>query len=181
LRSSGFVKTTRGTIQVYTGNGKGKTTASLGLAVRALGHGQKVLMIQFMKGNKRYGEVRFAKRIRGLTIFQSGRDRFVKKGRLEQKDLRLAEAGLEKAREVIHGKKYDLVILDEINIALDYHLLKVEDVIELLADKPREVEVVLTGRYAPKAIIEIADLVSEIKEIKHHYRKGIKARMGVEF
>ena len=175
------MKTTRGTIQVYTGNGKGKTTASLGLAVRALGHGQKVLMIQFMKGSERYGEIKFAGRTPGLTILQCGRKRHVRKGRVQPEDRRLAKAGLEKARRIILGKRCDLVVLDEVNVALDYRLLEVDDVLELLKSKPREVEVVLTGRCAPKEIIEMADLVSEMKEVKHHYRKGIKARMGVEF
>jgi cob(I)alamin adenosyltransferase len=175
------MKSTLGTIQVYTGNGKGKTTASLGLAMRALGHGQKVLVIQFMKGSRRYGEVRLARALRGLTLVQSGRRCFVNKRNPDPKDVRLAQAGLARARKVINGRRHDLVILDELNVAVDYGLVSLEAVLDILKNKPREVEVVLTGRNAHPKIIEIADLASEIREIKHHYRAGVKARTGVEF
>ncbi len=175
------IKTTIGTIQVYTGNGKGKTTASLGLAMRALGHGQNVCMIQFMKGSTKYGEIRFAKKTPGLTVIQSGRRCFVGRDNPDPKDIRMAERGLAKARETVLGGKYDLVILDEVNVALDYKLINIDDVLAILKKKPKKVELVLTGRAAPKEIIDLADLVSEVKEIKHHWRKGVKARPGVEF
>jgi len=175
------MKKTRGTIQVYTGNGKGKTTASLGLAVRALGHGQKVCMIQFMKGSTKYGEIKFATRTPGLTIIQSGRCCFVSRDNPDPRDVRMARRGLAKAREAVFGGKHDLVILDEVNVALDYKLIALDEVLEILRNKPERVELVLTGRAAPKEIVRLADLVSEVKEIKHHWRKGVRARPGVEF
>lgn len=175
------MKTTRGTIQVYTGNGKGKTTAALGLALRALGHGQDVFMIQFMKGSQRYGEIRSARKLAGLTIFQSGRNCFVDRDDPDPRDVALARKGLAKARQVIGARQHDLVILDEINVAMHCGLLSVDEVLEILETKPRQVEVVLTGRGAPRRIRRIANTVSEIREVKHHYRDGIKARKGVEF
>jgi len=166
---------------VYTGDGKGKTTAALGLALRAIGHGQEVFMIQFLKGSKRYGEVRSAAKLPGLTILQSGRSCFVDPMNPDQRDIKLALAGLNKAREVIAGRKHDLVILDEINVAMEIGLIAVDDVLEVLANKPRAVEIVLTGRGAPRRIRNVADLVSDIQEVKHHFRAGLKARMGIEF
>ena len=175
------MKKTKGTIQVYTGNGKGKTTASLGLALRAMGHGQKVFMIQFMKGSKRYGEIQIAASLKNLTILQCGRDCFVNRADPDPKDIRLAQNGLLKAKEIIQSRKYDLVILDEINVAMDFKLIAVKDVMKMLREKPKEVELVLTGRGAPRRIRELADLVSSVREVKHHYSKGVKARKGVEF
>ncbi|MCK5849714.1 MAG: cob(I)yrinic acid a,c-diamide adenosyltransferase [Kiritimatiellae bacterium] len=175
------MKRSKGTIQVYTGNGKGKTTASLGLAFRALGHGQKVFVIQFMKGSKRYGEIQMAAGLKDFTILQSGRSCFVDRDDPDPRDIRLAEKGLLKAEEVIQSKKYDLIILDEINVAMDFKLIAVKNVLRIIQAKPNAVELVLTGRAAPRRIREVADLVSSIREVKHHYRQGIKARKGVEF
>lgn len=161
-------------IQVYTGGGKGKTTASLGLAFRALGHGWQVLIIQFLKKGE-YGEVRMSRTLDRLTIEQYGSGEFV----LEptEKDKEQARKALARAFE---AKDYPLVILDEILGALSIGLLTREEV-EPLLDWPSDKELVLTGRDAPDWIIERADLVSEIKEIKHPYRKGIPARPGIEF
>ena len=170
-----------GTVQVYTGPGKGKTTAALGLALRALGHGHKVLVVQFMKGSRRYGEVRMARHIPGLTLVQYGRHSFVCRERPDPKDIALAQAGLNKARRAIARNVYDLVILDEINVAMDYGLVDADDVLAMLNAKPTETEIVLTGRNAPAKIRKKADLVSEIKDIKHPWRNNVKARPGVEY
>ncbi len=170
----------QGLIQVYTGNGKGKTTASLGLALRACGHGYKVGMIQFMKKDESYGEVQAAKFLPGFSLFQFGRNVFVKRNP-DKIDIELAKEGLMFAREVMQKKEYDILILDEINVALDYGLLDEGEVLEFLDEKPSEVELILTGRYAKDSIIKRADLVTEMKEIKHPYEKGITAREGIEF
>lgn len=169
----------KGLIQVYTGDGKGKTTASLGLALRAVGHEMNVYMIQFMKGKINYGELLASKNIPNLTIKQFGRPDFVNKKNPEKVDIDFAKQALKHAKEILN--ECDILILDEINVALDYKLIELEEVIELIKNKPENVEIILTGRYAPKEIIEIADLVTEMKEIKHPYQKGIQARIGVEY
>lgn len=167
---------------VYTGNGKGKTTASLGLALRAVGHGQKVCMIQFMKGNENYGEVKSIKRyLPNFKLFQKGLDRFVRKDGAKSEDLVLAAEGMDLAQKIITSQDYDLVILDEINVAVDYNLIEEKKVLDLIASKPCNVTLVLTGRYASQAILETADTISEVKEIKHHYNNGIKAQPGIEY
>jgi cob(I)alamin adenosyltransferase len=167
-------------VQVYTGNGKGKTTAALGLALRALGHGMKVYMIQFMKGDPDYGELRAARGLSGFTIRQCGRPDFVDRSHPDEEDIALAQQGLAHAREIVAGGRYDLVILDEINVAMDFHLISTESVLDLIRSKPRGVELVLTGRGAPERVIEAADLVTEMREIKHYYQRGKTARDGIE-
>jgi cob(I)alamin adenosyltransferase len=171
----------KGTIQVYTGDGKGKTTAALGQALRACGHGLKVLMIQFMKGSKNYGEVMISGEIPGFTLSQSGLPTFVEKGNPSEEDLRLAREGLESARKAVEDNACDMLILDEINVAVDYGLLNVADIVELVKSRPAEMEVLLTGRYAPKEFLDIADLVTEMSEVRHHYAKGLEMREGIEF
>jgi cob(I)alamin adenosyltransferase len=171
----------KGLILVYTGNGKGKTTAALGQALRAIGHGKKVLMIQFMKG-KKYGEVLCAEKyLPDLTVCQCGLDSFVMKNNPAPVDIELARKGLETAAAEVASMRYQMIILDEINVAVDFKLIPVEDVVRLLKSKPPALDLVLTGRYAAPEIIELADMVSEIKEIKHHYSKGIKERAGIEY
>ncbi|MFQ5909370.1 MAG: cob(I)yrinic acid a,c-diamide adenosyltransferase [Thermoplasmata archaeon] len=170
-----------GLIQVYTGTGKGKTTASLGLALRACGHGLKVYMIQFMKGRIDYGELKAVDKIEGLTIEQFGRPEFVDKDNPSEEDVKLAREALQKSREIILSGKYDMVILDEINVAIEWNLIRLEDVIDLLERKPANVEVILTGRYARKEIIDLADLVSEVREVKHPFKRGMHSRVGVDF
>jgi cob(I)alamin adenosyltransferase len=170
----------KGTIQVYTGDGKGKTTAALGLALRACGHGLKVLMIQFMKGSKNYGEVIIADEIPGFTLIQSGLPTFVEKDNPSKEDLRLAKEGIEMAAKAVADASCDILILDEINVAVDYGLVGVKQVLEIVKQKPPEMEVILTGRYAPAEFKEIADLVTEMKEIKHHYMSGLGMREGIE-
>jgi cob(I)alamin adenosyltransferase len=171
----------KGYIQVYTGNGKGKTTASLGLAVRAAGHGLKTVIIQFMKGWIDYGELKGVEMLSPLvTIHQAGRDTFVDRESPDPEDIRLARDGWELAKETILGGKADIVVLDEINCAVDFGLLPVGEVLDVLRRKPNGMEIVLTGRGAPEEIVEAADLVTEMREIKHYYAKGVDARVGVE-
>jgi cob(I)alamin adenosyltransferase len=170
-----------GIIQVYTGNGKGKTTAAIGQAMRAIGHGWQVYLLQFMKGSKSYGEVKFAQQIPLFTLVQSGLETFVNKENPSAEDLRLANQGWNLAKEVIFSNKYQLVILDEINVALDYKLVPLAEVIQTLQEKPSNLDVILTGRYVPQEIVDLADLVSEIHDIKHHYYQGVRGRLGIEF
>jgi cob(I)alamin adenosyltransferase len=169
-----------GLIQVYTGNGKGKTTAALGMALRACGHGWKVQMISFMKGDPNYGEVIIADRIPNFELLQSGLPTFVKRGNPSDEDVRLAARGFEVARRCVAENRHRMVILDEINVAVDYGLVPLESLLKLAKEKPREMELVFTGRYAHPEILKIADLVSEILEIKHPYQKGISGREGIE-
>ncbi|KAF2956981.1 cob(I)yrinic acid a,c-diamide adenosyltransferase [Marinitoga sp. 38H-ov] len=168
-------------ILLYTGNGKGKTTASLGLVVRAVGHGKSVSIIQFLKGNPKYGEIKGLSYLPGVEIIQSGSPNHVKKNKITNDDIKLAKKGLELALEKISSGKYDLVILDEINVAIYYDVLKLQDVLNILEKKHEKTTIILTGRYAPKEFYEIADMVSEVKEIKHHFQKGIIAQEGIEY
>ncbi len=166
---------------MYTGNGKGKTTASLGLALRATGRELKVCMIQFMKGGGPYGEQMAAERLAPfLTIIQTGRPGWVKKDNPHEADKQLAAEALELAAKTVEGGEYDLVILDEINGAVSMGLVPVEGVLDLMRKKPHHVELVLTGRNAPESVIEAADLVTEMREIKHYYKAGVPARVGIE-
>ena len=170
-----------GLVIVHTGNGKGKTTAALGLALRATGQGFRVLMLQFIKSGRNYGELNAARHVPGLEIVPMGRG-FVKTNphpRVE--DLEMARATFETAREKIRSGDYDMVILDEINYAVQFGLLDVQDVLELIRSKPPEVHLVLTGRNARPEVIEVADLVTEMREVKHPYQKGIKAQKGIEY
>jgi len=172
----------RGCLQVYTGNGKGKTTASLGLAMRAVGHGHKVIMIQFMKGWSNYGELTTAEKyLPHMTIEQFGLETFVDKANPTPGDIELAQKGVERAKTVLLGGSYQLIILDEINVALDYNLVELDQVMELIDIRPSHVELVLTGRNAHEKIIEAADLVTEINLVKHPYYQGVEAREGIEF
>ncbi|MDW7643464.1 MAG: cob(I)yrinic acid a,c-diamide adenosyltransferase [Desulfuromonadales bacterium] len=171
----------KGLIQIYTGNGKGKTTASLGLAFRAAGHGFKVRILQFMKGSTVYGELESAKRLSPeITIEQVGRDTFVSKSNPDPVDVAMAQAGFEKARDILLSGDYDLVILDELNCAVDFGLIPVDEVKELIRRKPAHTELVMTGRGAHPDIIALADLVTEMREVKHYYNSGQPAREGIE-
>jgi cob(I)alamin adenosyltransferase len=171
----------RGYVQVYTGNGKGKTTAALGLALRAAGHGQRVYIGQFLKGQK-YGELESAKRLSPLiTIEQYGRKGFVHvTENPDDEDVRRARRGLGKCLKAMLSKEYTIIVLDEVNVAVYFHVLSEKEVLEVIDQKPDGVEVVLTGRYAPPSFIRRADLATEMKEIKHYYKKGVKAREGIE-
>jgi cob(I)alamin adenosyltransferase len=169
-----------GLLQVYTGDGKGKTTASLGLAFRAIGHGMKVCMIQFMKKSDIYGEVRLAEKMPGLTILPVGRHEFVNLREPAEIDIRLAVAGWEKAQAIICAREYDIVILDEINVALSCGLLDAVKVVDFLKQDHTGTEVVATGCWAPQALIEAADLVTEMKNIRHPYAQGMDGREGID-
>ena len=169
-----------GLIQVYTGDGKGKTTAALGLALRAAGRNMKVLIVQFMK-KWDYGELHSVKLIPNITLETFGTKEFIYKGKVKKIDYEEAEKAFSFGIEGMKSGNYDIVIFDELNMALYYDLLDLEEVIKKLTEKPNNVEVVITGRRAPKEIIEIADLVTEMKEVKHPYQKGIKARIGIEY
>ena len=171
----------KGYIQVYTGNGKGKTTAALGLAVRAAGHGLRTVILQFMKGWIDYGELEGVKMLAPYAeIHQAGRDTFVNRKNPDPEDVRMAREGWEKAKRILSEGKADIVVLDEINCAMDFGLIPVEQVVEVLLQRPAGMEIVLTGRGAPAKIVEIADLVTEMREVKHYYAKGVDARVGVE-
>ena len=167
-------------IHVYTGNGKGKTTAALGLALRACWAGKKVFIAQFVKG-KIYSEIKAINEFLNLiTVKQYGLDCFIY-NKPSKADIEAAQNGLLEVQEVINSAKYDVLILDEANIALYYNLFSIEEFIKLIKSRANNLEIIITGRYAPKEIIEIADLVSEIKEVKHYYTKGVEARKGIEY
>jgi len=171
----------KGLIQVYTGNGKGKSTAAFGLALRASGHGLKSIIIQFMKQGNTYGEHFAIEKIENMEIVSFGKPKFINFKNPTKEDFELVKEAFDFSNKAISSGDYDIVILDEINIALHFKLLNLEDAIKMLKNKPENVEVVLTGRSAPQEIIEVADLVSEIVEIKHPYQKGICAREGIEY
>lgn len=168
----------KGYIQVYTGNGKGKTTAALGISLRAVCAGNRVFFGQFMKGQD-YSEKKAVLYLPGFTLEQFGGLCFVG-GNPTEKDISDAKAGLGRMREVLSSGEYDLVVFDEINTALYFKLLTVEEVMAVLDLKPERTEVILTGRYAPQEVIDRADLCTEMKEIKHYYNKGVDARTGIE-
>jgi cob(I)alamin adenosyltransferase len=167
--------------QIYTGNGKGKTTAALGLALRAMGHGFRTYIGQFMKGQA-CGELKACSTLApSITIEQYGSKRFAgNENAPKDDDLRLARVGIEKARKALLSGKYDIVVLDEIITAHFFHLIALEEMFDIVAIKPTGVELVFTGRNAPPELIEKADLVTEMKEVKHYFQQGIKARRGIE-
>jgi cob(I)alamin adenosyltransferase len=177
----------RGLILINTGAGKGKTTAALGTAFRAAGNGMRVLVLQFLKGSWHYGELDSAEAISGANGFtyvirQMGRG-FVKVGGAETdpEDLALVQAAWNEASEAILSGDWDLVVLDEINYAIGYKMLDAEDVAGVLRRKPEMLHVILTGRNAPQVLVELADTVTEMREVKHAYQKGILAQRGIEF
>ena len=171
----------KGYIQVYTGNGKGKTTAALGLALRAAGHGYHIFIGQFLKGQP-YGELRSVRRLSPLvTIRQFGRKGFIHVTENPgDEDIRRAQRGLDACRRAMLSGNFRIVVLDEINVALRFRLLDRRDIDLLLDQKPADVELVLTGRYAPAWLLRRADLVTEMKDRKHYYARGIRARIGIE-
>jgi cob(I)alamin adenosyltransferase len=175
------MKLEKGLVQVYTGNGKGKTTASFGLALRAIGRGLKVYIIQFIKGGFDYGELYIADKLPGLTLKAYGRGKFISEKKPDKIDVDLAIAALKEAQDVIKSGEVDVVILDEINVALNLKLVEIEKVLKLIKEKPEKMEIVLTGRNAPVEIVQAADLVTEMIEIKHPYNAGFKARKGIEY
>lgn len=172
---------TKGLVAVFTGNGKGKTTASLGLAFRALGHGQRVCIVQFIKGSWKYGEMEAAKKFAPLLDFHVMGRGFTWKSDDLDKDKAVALEAWEFARKVVEENRYALVILDELTYLPHYGMLDEEEILSMLANKPKDLHVVITGRYASQKLIDAADLVTEMTEIKHPYNSGVKAQKGFEF
>lgn len=175
-----------GYIQVYTGDGKGKTTASLGLAMRALGRDWKVLIVMFTKGGNDYGELNSFRQLSdkiadNLTIVQAGLDRVIYKSNENEQDHKKIKKGWNLVKKAVKNDEYQLIIMDEANIAIDMGILDVDEVIKVLKSKPDEMEIVLTGRNAHPKIIEIAHLVSRIEPVKHYWDKGVYARKGIEY
>jgi cob(I)alamin adenosyltransferase len=166
-------------IQVYTGNGKGKTTAAIGLALRAAGAGKRVYIAQFAKG-RCYNEIKALKKIGNIKVEQFGRSCFITQSP-DKIDIQMALAGLKRSNGIIAKGKYQVVILDEINIAVKLGLIPLGDLIKLIKHAPKNIELVLTGRYAHPKVTKLADLVSQIREVKHYYARGLKARRGIEF
>jgi cob(I)alamin adenosyltransferase len=169
-----------GLLHVYTGNGKGKTTAALGLAMRASGRGLKVLMIQFMKTEGAYGEQWAHRELPGIEIRPMGLDCLIDADEPRPEDVDKAQEGLRMARQALTSGEWDMVILDEVNVAVKWRLLTEEQVLEAVRSRAPGIEVVLTGRYAPPSFIAEADLVTEMRKLKHYYDKGVEARDGVE-
>jgi len=168
-----------GYTQIYTGNGKGKTTAAFGLALRASAYGRKIFIGQFVKGMK-YGELDSIKKFSDtITLKQFGRDCFIENDP-EPEDIRLAREGWSLVNKILDDNSVDILILDEIAIAIYYKLISKEEVAEFIKRKPPEMELILTGRYMPEELFDLADLVTEMKEIKHYYKKGVPAREGIE-
>jgi cob(I)alamin adenosyltransferase len=174
-------KNGKGLVQVFTGNGKGKTTAALGTIVRAVGHGLKVFIVFFMKGDYEYGEFNALLKLPNVEIRKSGFREFTDPLNIKPEEKEQAESALAAAREATLSGSYDLVVLDEVNVALEYKLIEPAEVMKLIEDKPPHVELILTGRYADNALVEKADLVTEMVKVKHPFDKGIKARKGIEY
>ena len=172
----------KGLVQVYTGDGKGKTTAALGLALRAVGRGFRVVMIQFLKGDRETGELSMARRLSpSLVIKPMGRNGFVDRANPSAQDIGLAQEALREARRILDERVCDLLILDEVNVAASLGLVDERAVLKLMDGKPRDIELVLTGRDAPASFIEKADLATTMECTKHYFTKGEAARVGIEF
>ncbi len=169
---------------VYTGKGKGKTTAALGIALRATGYKKKICMIQFIKGSWHYGEMESSKRLEPefeMVAIGKGFVGIIDDKSPKEDHQKIAKEAIKISNEKIQSGKYDIIILDEINYAVNLNLISLEDVLELIKSKPENVDLVLTGNYAKEEVIEAADLVTEMREIKHPFQKGIKAKEGIDF
>jgi len=172
---------TKGLVEIFTGSGKGKTSAALGVMLRALGHGLRVHIIFFMKGNFPYGERNMLPQLPNVSFQSFGHEHFVDPQNVQVEEREQASEALQAARAAIDSGKFDLVVLDEVNVAVAWKLIEVEDLLKLIDEKPQNVELILTGRHADQRLIERADLVTEMVEVKHPYQKGIKARKGIEY
>lgn len=170
----------KGFVHLYTGNGKGKTTAALGLALRAAGAGKKIFIAQFVKG-MHYAELAIIEKLSPFIILQQfGRDCFIHQ-KPTPEDISMAKLGLDEVSQIIGSGRFDMVILDEACIALHYHLFSFSELRDVILNKPESMELVITGRYAPQELIDLADLVTEMVEVKHYYSRGVEARKGIEF
>ena len=174
----------KGLTIVYTGKGKGKTTAALGIALRATGYKKKICMIQFIKGSWHYGEMESSKRLEPefeMVAIGKGFVGIIDDKSPKEDHQKIAKEAIRISNEKMQSGKYDIVILDEINYAVNLNLISLDDVLNLIKSKPENVDLVLTGNYAKEEVIEVADLVTEMKEIKHPFQKGIKAKEGIDF
>ncbi len=174
-------KNGKGLVQVFTGNGKGKTTAALGTILRAAGHGLRVFIVFFMKGNYDYGEFSTLSKLPNVDMASFGFRHLTDPTNIKPKEVEQARLALSAARKAVLSGNYDLVVLDEVNVALGFNLIELDEVVKLIRDKPPHVELILTGRYADTKLIELADLVTEMVKVKHPFDKGIKARKGIEY
>lgn len=171
----------RGLVEVFTGEGKGKTSAALGIVLRALGHGLRVCVVYFMKGDYPYGERAIFPKLPDVKVLSFGKSGFIDPENIKPEEIEQAEQGLAAARKVLSSGDYDLVILDEVNLAVAWKLVKLDEVLKLISDKPESVDLILTGRRADAKLVQAADLVTEMLKIKHPYDKGLKARRGIDY
>ena len=171
----------KGLVQIFTGDGKGKTTAALGTVIRALGHGRRVFVVVFMKGDYPYGEWDSLSKLPNIGIARFGTEAFTDPANIKPEEKEQAKQALMAAREAILGGDYDLVVLDEVNIAVAWKLVELDEVTKLIRDKPENVELILTGRYADEELVKMANLVTEMRNIKHPYDEGTMAREGIEY
>ncbi|MFC1925112.1 cob(I)yrinic acid a,c-diamide adenosyltransferase [Chloroflexota bacterium] len=170
-----------GLVEIFTGNGRGKSSAALGVVLRALGHGLRVHIIYFMKGDYPYGEQKILSQLPNITFVAFGQESFVDPANIKPEEREQARLGLEEARRSVLSNEYDLVVLDEVNVAVAWKLIDQEHLIELIKEKPLSVELILTGRYANGKLTQLADLVTEMVEVKHPYQKGITSRPGFDY
>jgi cob(I)alamin adenosyltransferase len=171
----------RGLVQVFTGNGKGKTSAAIGMVIRALGRGLKVYIVFFMKGDSRYGERSILSQLPNVTMESFGSKEFIDRANIKPEEKEQAKRALAAAREAVLSNSYDLVVLDEVNVAVAFNLIELEEVLGLIEDKPEGVELILTGRQADSKLVQSADLVTEMLKIKHPYDEGVAGREGIEY
>ncbi len=174
-------KNNKGMVQVFTGNGKGKTSAALGTVLRALGHGLKAYIVFFMKGKYPYGEFSTLSKLPNVDVDSFGLRCLTDRANINPEEIEQAKLAMSAAREAMLSGNYNLVVLDEVNVAVNFKLIELDEVVRLIGDKPQNVELILTGRYADARLIELADLVTEMVKIKHPYDKGVKARKGIEY
>ncbi len=171
----------KGIVQIYTGDGKGKTSAALGAVLRAAGHNLRVYVVFFMKGKYSYGEFSTLSRLPGVQVASFGLRCFTDRKNIDPEEAKQAKMALAAARDAMLSGNYDLIVLDEVNISVYFKLIELDDVIQLINDRPKNVNLILTGRNADARIIALADLATEMVKLKHHYDKGVKARKGIEF
>ena len=181
FRSSSSEPFTKGLVQVFTGEGKGKTTAALGAVIRALGHGLRVYIVYFMKGSYPYGEGNILSKLPNVTMANFGSLEFVNPANVKPEEKEQARQALAATREAVLSGNYDLVVLDEVNLAVAWKLVELDEVVRLITDKPQNVELILTGRQADTKLVQLADLVTEMLKIKHPYDNGLASRKGIEY